>query len=66
MLDRIIIRNNTSTRSDNIVVKAFTSATVWEFKKEVSQLVNLSPRYAQFELPNGQKLTDKQNGMVLE
>ena len=66
MLDRIIIRNNTSMRSDNIVVKAFTSATVWEFKKEVSLLVNLSPRYAQFELPNGKKLTDKQNGMVLE
>ena len=66
MLDRIIIRNNTSIKADNIIVRVFTSATVWEFKKEVSLLVGLSPKYVQFELPNGKKITDKQNGMVLE
>jgi hypothetical protein len=35
-LDKIHIRNNTSTSAENIVIKAMTSATVWEFKKEVS------------------------------
>lgn len=66
MLDRIIIRNNTSIKSDNIIVRVFTSATVWEFKKEVSLMIGLSPRYVQFELPNGKRITDKQHGMVLE
>ena len=59
MLDRIIIRNNTSMKAENIIVRVFTSATVWEFKKEVSLLIGLSPRYVQFELPNGKKITDK-------
>ena len=35
-LDRIHIRNNTSASAENIIVKAMTGATVWEFKKEVS------------------------------
>ena len=36
LLDNIIIRNNTSPKAENIVVRVFTSATVWEFKKQVS------------------------------
>ena len=66
LLDRIIIRNNTSPKAENIVVRAFTSATVWEFRKEVSYLIDLSPKYVQFELPDGSKIRDNQNGMVLE
>ena len=63
-LDRIHIRNN-ATKADNIIVKATTGATVWEFKKEVSMMLGLSPRYTQFELPGRKKITDKQHGMVL-
>ena len=66
ILDRIIIRNNSSYKGENLIVRVYTSATVWEFKKEVSLLIGLSPKYVQFELPNGKKITDKQNGMVLE
>lgn len=35
-LDRIIIQNLTSAKAENIIVRAFTSATVWEFRKVVS------------------------------
>ena len=66
LLDRIIIKNNTSVKCENLVVRVFTSATVWEFRKEVSQMIDLSPKYVQFELPDGSKIQDSQNGMVLE
>ena len=45
LLNRIIIVNNTTIKAENIVVRVFTSATIWEFRKEVSRMLNLSPRY---------------------
>ena len=45
MFDRIIINNLTSIKAENTVVKIFTSATVWEFRQEVSRLIDLSPKY---------------------
>ena len=65
-LDRIIIENLTSGKAENIIVRAFTSATVWEFRKVVSKQILLSPRYVQFELPDGSKINNSQNGMTLE
>ena len=56
MLDRIIIRNNTIVTAENIVIRVFSSATVWEFRKEVSKMIDLSPKYVRFELPDGRKL----------
>lgn len=35
-----------------IVVKCFSNVTVWEFKLEVAQILNLAPRYLQFKLPS--------------
>ena len=32
----------------------------------MSNLIDLSPKYVQFELPDGSKINDSQNGMVLE
>jgi len=29
-------------------------------------MIDLSPKYVQFELPDGSKIQDSQNGMVLE
>ena len=66
MLDRIIINNMTSVKAENIVVRVFTSATVWEFRKEVSRLLDLSPKYVQFELPDKSKIRGSQNGMTLD
>ena len=66
MLDRIIIRNNTIVTAENIVIRLYSSATVWEFRKEVSKMIDLSPKYVRFELPDGTRLKDSMNGMVLE
>ena len=73
MLDRIIIRymvknKNWGARMQldrSIVVKLFSSATVWEFKKEVSQMLGLAPKYLKLALPNKELLKDSQHGMTL-
>jgi len=39
----------------SIVVKLYTSATVWDFKKEVSQMLGLSPKYIKLTLPGPDK-----------
>ena len=74
MLDRIIVRYMVkstigylgSTKLERtIVVKLYTSATVWEFKKEVSGMLGLAPHYMSLKLPKGQKVLAVQNGMTL-
>ena len=74
MLDRIIIRymvknKNWGARMQvdrTIVVKLFSSATVWEFKKEVSQMLGLAPKYMKITLPSKELLRDSQHGMTLQ
>ena len=74
MLDRIIVRfmikNKTGYYSTlklerSIIIKLYTSATVWELKKEVSSMLGLSPKYIKIKLPNNQTLRENQHGMTL-
>jgi len=64
-LDRLVIMNNTRKQHANIIVRVYTSATVWEFIQEVSYMLDLSPMYCKFILPNGKKITESQYGMIL-
>ena len=75
MLDRIIVRymikNPTSywggkKLDRSIVIKLYTSATVWEFKKEVARILGLSPKYTKLKLPNKELIRDNQHGMTLQ
>jgi len=45
-----------------IVVKLYTSCTVWEFKSEIARLVGLAPKYLEFEFPGKKVLEEKQHG----
>lgn len=54
------------TKSQNIVVSVFTSATVWEFVSEVSKMLWLSPKHVEFRLPNNKIIDETMNGMVLK
>ena len=74
MLDRIIVRYmvkstvgflGSSKLERTIVVKLYTSATVWEFKKEVSGMLGLAPHYMSLMLPKGKKVLSVFNGMTL-
>lgn len=37
LLENILIKNKASPKSKNIMMKIYSNATVWEFKKEVSK-----------------------------
>ena len=74
MLDRILIRYMVKNKQGfysglkldrSLVVKLFTSATVWEFKKEVSQMLGLSPKYLKLTLAN-KVLRDNMHGVTLQ
>jgi len=65
LLDRIIIKNNTMQKSQNLVVGVYTSATVWEFVSEVSKMLWLTPKHVEFRLPNNKVIDESMNGMVL-
>ena len=72
MLDRIIVRymvkskvgyyNTTLKTERSIVVKLYTSATVWELKLEVSKIFGLSPKYMKLKLPNDSVMRENQHG----
>jgi hypothetical protein len=64
-LERIIIQNNTRKQQANLVVRVYTSATVWEFIQEVSHMLDLSPTYCKFRLPNREDIQPTQHGMIL-
>ena len=74
MLDRIIVRYYTKSKMSwsgpkltrSIVVKLYTSATVWEFKREVAKMLGLSPKYIKLKLPNDEILRSNQHGMTLQ
>ena len=75
MLDRVIIRYMVKNKQNywgglklerSIVVKLYTSATVWDFKKEVSAILGLAPKYIKLTLPSKGVLRDNMHGRTLQ
>lgn len=65
MLDRIVIKNNTKPHASNLIVKAYTSATAFEFVDKVSRLIGLAPQYVVVSLKNGNSIKEQDNGKTL-
>jgi hypothetical protein len=65
-LDRIVIKNSTGKYKANVTVRCFTSATVWEFIQEVSYMLDLSPKYCKFILPDETEITNEDHGKIIE
>lgn len=75
MLDRVIIRYMVKNKASyygglkldkTVVVKLYTSATVWEFKKEVSSMLGLAPKYIKLTLPNKDQLMNNMHGLTMQ
>ena len=50
----------------SLVFRVLTSATVWEFKKEVASQLGLSTKYIKLTLPNKDVIQDSQHGQTLQ
>lgn len=65
LLENITIRNKTSNKSKNVIMRIYSNATVWEFKKQVSKSLDLAPQYLKLELNGGRVVKDLENGKTL-
>lgn len=65
LLENITIRNRTSNKTKNILMKIYSNATIWEFKKEVSKSLDLAPQYLKLEISGGRVIKDVENGKTL-
>lgn len=65
LLENITIKNKASTKVKNILLKIYSNATVWEFKKEISKLLDLAPKYLKLEIGAGRVIKDLENGKTL-
>jgi hypothetical protein len=64
-LDRIIIKNATLRVAPSLIVKVYTSATVWEFVDKVSRMCSLAPHFVQVKLSNSTVIRDTDYGKTL-
>jgi len=49
-----------------IVLKLYTSCTLWEFKSEIAKLLGLAPKYLELEFPGKKMLDDKEHGIDMQ
>ena len=75
MLERIIVRYMVKNKQSyygglkldrSLIFKVFTSATVWELKKEVASKLGLSTKYIKLTLPNKEVIKESQHGQTLQ
>ena len=65
-IDRIIVKNATGRNLPSLVVRAYTSATVWEFVDKISRMCELAPQFVTVRLQNGQEIKDTDYGKTLK
>lgn len=66
LIENIIIRNKASQSSKSgVYVGVYGNTTVWEFKKEVANLLDLAPQYLKLTRSNGKEIKNIENGKVV-
>lgn len=65
LLERIVIKNNTRAHAPNLVVKVWTSATVWEFIDKTSRMISLAPQFVEFRLKTTELIDEADYGKTL-
>lgn len=70
LLDRILIKYMSQKNvwgeekvERAIVLKLYTSCTLWELKNEISKLLGLAPKYLELEFPGKKILNDCDHGI---
>ena len=49
-----------------IVVKLYTSCTLWELKSEIARIFGLAPKYVELELPGKKIVDEKEHGYDMQ
>lgn len=65
LLENIQIKYRAQAKNKTCIMKIYSNATVWEFKKEVAKQFDLAPKYLKIELSSGNLIKDTENGATL-
>lgn len=65
LLENIQIKYKAQPKTKNLIMKIYSNATVWEFKKEVAKQLELAPKYLKLEIGTNKVIKDCENGMTL-
>lgn len=65
LLENILIKYKTQPKNKNIMMRIYSNATVWEFKKEVAKQLGLAPKYLKLEIGHNTVIKDTENGKTL-
>ena len=49
-----------------MIIKLFTSCTLWELKSQISKLLGLAPKYLELEFPGKKILDDRDHGVDMQ
>jgi hypothetical protein len=64
-MNRIIIKNDTRPYYPKLIVRVFSSATVWEFVDKVTRMCDLAPQFADVTLPGARRIKETDYGKTL-
>ncbi len=65
LLENIVIKYRAQAKTKTCIMRIYSNATVWEFKKEVSRQFELAPKYLRLEMGNNRVVKDTENGKTL-
>ena len=65
LLENIQIKYKAQAKNKTCVMRIYSNATVWEFKKEVARQFDLAPKYLKLETASGKVIRDTENGETL-
>ena len=73
LLDRIVVKYMSQKNvwgeekvERAIILKLYTSCTLWELKNEISKLLGLAPKYLELEFPGKKILDDRDHGIDMQ
>ena len=68
-LDPLFVRNRATLKGGELLVQVHSNTTLWDLKREVSQVLDLAPKYLQLSLSSGASLSelrDIDNGKTMK
>ena len=73
LIDRVLIKSMSQKNmwgeekvERAIIIKLFTSCTLWELKSQISKLLGLAPKYLELEFPGKKILDDRDHGVDMQ
>ena len=65
MIEGIRVKNRVSYKKGDISINITSNSTVWELKKQISNFLDLAPKYLKLENYDDSVISDNDNGKTI-